>query len=70
MPEAYILILTNQYSTDEQNLERKIGQVENKIPAISGLVNTAVLKTKKMASLAKWLSGCRFKSPCSHLNIE
>ena len=36
----------NQYNTDKQNLEKKIGDVDKKIPDTSGLVTTAVLKTK------------------------
>ena len=44
------LIQINQYNTDEQNLEKKIGdtryQVPEKIPDASGLVTTTVLNTK------------------------
>ena len=40
------MIQTNQYSTDKPNLDKLIGDVENKIPDISGLATTAVLNTK------------------------
>ena len=39
------LIQTDQYDTNKQFGE-KIGNTENKIPNINGLVITAVLKTK------------------------
>ena len=40
------LIQTNQYNTDKQNLQKKIGDVETKIPDVSGLATTTVLNTK------------------------
>ena len=39
------MIHTDRYNTDKQNLEKNIGEVENKIPDVSGLVTTAVLNT-------------------------
>ena len=36
----------NQYHTDKQSLEKKIGDVDKKIPDASGLVTTTVLNTK------------------------
>ena len=36
----------NQYNTDKQNLEKKIGEIDTKIPDTSGLVTTTVLNTK------------------------
>ena len=39
-------IETNQYNADEQNLERKIGDVDKKAPGISALVTTTVLNAK------------------------
>ena len=46
IPDQSTLIQTNQYNTDKQNLEKNIGEVENKIHDVSGLVTTAVLNTK------------------------
>ena len=46
IPYATALIHINQYNTDKQNLEKKIGDVHKKIPDISGLVATTVLNTK------------------------
>ena len=43
---ATTLILTNQYNINKQNLARKIGGVNKKIPDASGLVTTTVLNTK------------------------
>ena len=42
----WVLIQANQYKTDSQNLEKTIGDVESKIPEVSGLAATAVLNTK------------------------
>ena len=41
-----ILIHINQYSTDKQNFQNKIGDVDKEIPDVSGLVTTTVLNTK------------------------
>ena len=41
--DATSLIHINQYNTDKQNLEKKIGDVDKKIPDINGLVTAAVL---------------------------
>ena len=46
IPDGYTLIQTNQYNANKQNLERKIGAVENKIPVVTGLVTNTVLNTK------------------------
>ena len=40
------LIRINQYITDKQNLEKKIGEVDKKIPYTSGLVTIIDLNTK------------------------
>ena len=40
------LICINQYNIDKQNLEKKIGHVDEKLPDVSGLVTTTVLNTK------------------------
>ena len=45
-PDAAKLIHINQYNTDKQNLEKKIGDADQKIPDTSGLVTTTVLNTK------------------------
>ena len=42
----WVLIQANQHKTDSQNLEKTIGDVESKIPEVSGLAATAVLNTK------------------------
>ena len=44
---ATTLIHVNQYSTDKQNLEKKIGDNDKKILDASGLVTATVLNTKK-----------------------
>ena len=46
IPDATTIIHINQYNTDKQNLEKKIGDVDKKIPDTSGLVTTTVLNTK------------------------
>ena len=40
------LININQFNTDKQNSEEKIGNVDKKIPDTSGLVTTTILNTK------------------------
>ena len=44
--DASTLIQTNQYNTDKQNLEEKIGDVENTMPDINGLMSTKLLIQK------------------------
>ena len=46
IPDATTLIHINQYNTDNQNLEKTIGDVDEKIPDVSGLVITTVLNAK------------------------
>ena len=47
IPDATTLIHTNQYNTDKQNLEKKIGDVDKKYQIrTSGLVTATVLNTK------------------------
>ena len=46
IPDASTLTQTNQYNTDNKNLEKKTGEFEIKIPDIIGLVTTAVINTK------------------------
>ena len=46
IPEATALSYINQYNTDKQNLEKKIGVVHIKIPDVSDLVTSTVLITK------------------------
>ena len=46
IPDATTLIEINQYNTDKQNLRKKIGHLDKKIPYTSGLVSTTVLNTK------------------------
>ena len=46
MFDATTLSHKNQYNTDKQNLEKKIGGVDKKIPDTSGLVTTTILNTK------------------------
>ena len=43
IPDASALIQRNQYNT---NVDKKIGDVENKILDVSGLASAAVLNTK------------------------
>ena len=43
-PDATILIYINQCNTGKQNLEKKIGDADKKIPDVSGLVTVTVLK--------------------------
>ena len=45
IPDATTVIHINQYNTDKQNFEKKIGDVD-KNPHTSGLVPTTVLNTK------------------------
>ena len=45
-PEATTLVYINQYNTDKQSLDKKIGDVDKKIPGVSGLVTATVLTTK------------------------
>ena len=42
----FTLIQTNQYNTDKQYLEKRIKDVENEIPNVSGLVTISVFNTK------------------------
>ena len=42
IPEATTLIHINTNNTDQQNLEKIIGDIDNKIPDTSGLVNITV----------------------------
>ena len=44
IPDATTLIHINQYNKDNQNLEKKIGDVYKKITDTSGLVTTTILK--------------------------
>ena len=46
IPDATTLIHINQHNTDKQNLEKTIGDVDEKIPDVSGLVITTVLNAK------------------------
>ena len=40
------LIHINQYNTDKQILEKKIADVDKKVPEVSGLVTTTVLNSE------------------------
>ena len=40
------LLYINKYNTDKQNLEKKIGDVDKKIPDTSSLVTATLLNTK------------------------
>ena len=44
--DGTIIIHINQYNTGKQNLERKIGYADRRIPYPSGLLTTTVLNTK------------------------
>ena len=46
IPYTTTLIHINQYNTNKQNLEKKIGVVDKKAPDIGGLVTTTVFNTK------------------------
>ena len=41
-----LLIQRNQCNTDKENLEKKIRDVDNKTPDVSGLVTTSVLNAE------------------------
>ena len=45
IPNPTILYHINQYNTDKQNMEKKIVDVDKKIPAVSGLVTKTVFNT-------------------------
>ena len=45
-PNVSTLPQTSQNNTDKQNPEKQIGEVQNKIPDVSGLVTTTVFITK------------------------
>ena len=38
IPDATVVIHINQYNTDKQNSEKKVGDVESKIPDNGGLM--------------------------------
>ena len=40
IPDATVVIHINQYNTDKQNSEKKVGDVESKIPDNGGLMIT------------------------------
>ena len=44
--DATTLIHINQYETDKQNLKKKVGNIDQKIPHVSGLTTTTILNTK------------------------
>ena len=46
IPETATLIHINQDNTDKQNLEKKIVDVDRKIPDTRGLVTTNFLNTR------------------------
>ena len=46
IPDANTLIYINQYTLKTTAMNKKISEVENKIPNVSSLVTTAVLNTK------------------------
>ena len=46
IPDAATSVYINQCNTGKQNLEKIIGNVNEKIPYTSGLVTTTVLNTK------------------------
>ena len=46
IPDATTSIHINQYNTDKQNLEKKIEDVDEKIPGVSDLVTTTVFNTE------------------------
>ena len=46
IPDATTFIHINQYNTDKQKLEKKIGNVDKAIPDILGLVTSTILDTK------------------------
>ena len=46
IPNVSIVNHKNKYNTDKQKLEKRIGDVDKKLPDMSGSVNTTVLNTK------------------------
>ena len=54
IPDAATLVHINQYNTDKQNLEKKIGEVDEKITDTSCLMTTTVLKQKLVKLRTKY----------------
>ena len=46
IPDAITFSHINEYNTDKQNLEKKIGNVDKQIPDFRGLVTTTAFNTK------------------------
>ena len=46
IPDSTTLIYLNQYNTDKQNIETKLGDVDKKVSDTSGLVTTNILNMK------------------------
>ena len=46
IPDATTLIRINQCNTDTQNLEKKNGDLDKKVPDTIGLVTTTVINSK------------------------
>ena len=49
IPNATTLIQINQYNADKKSFEKKIVDVDKKIPSLSGLMTTTVLNSKIIA---------------------
>lgn len=52
------LLYMNQCNTDKQGLEKKIEDIDKKIPYVSGLVTTTALDTN-LAEVEKKMSGAK-----------
>ena len=46
IPDASAVIQASQYNIDKQSLKKKTGDVENKIPDVTGLMNITTFNTK------------------------
>ena len=46
----------NQWNTDKENLQKNIGDVDEKVPDVSGLVTKTVLDTKLKQWITKYLT--------------
>ena len=70
-PDAIILIYINQCNTGKQNLEKKIGDADKKIPDVSGLVTATVLKKKLKKLIAKYITlAVQLRKRCNAKMIE
>ena len=76
VPDASALFQINEHNANKQNLEKKIGDIENKIPGISGLATTAVRNIKigevenKIPDVIGLVTAAVFKTKSENLRIK